>query len=81
MAQMTRRDFLAGTAAIGVAAGAGLCLQRLEATEPNPLRIPELIDARQQANGITLKAQEGRTSFFTGRGSAMNTIGLEGGSK
>ena len=74
MANTTRRTFLVGS--LGAAAAAGLRLQRPEAAEPNPLRIPELIDARRQTNGITLKAQEGRTSFFTGRDSA--TRGFNG---
>lgn len=66
---INRRSFLAGTAGLAMA-GAAFRLQRLEAAEPKPLRIPELIDARAQANGISLKAQEGRTSFFADRESA-----------
>ena len=73
---VTRRSFLAGTAGLAVA-GSAYRLQRLEATEPQPLRIPELIDARKQANGIVLKAQDGRTSFLAGPDTP--TRGFNGG--
>mgnify|MGYP001056066545 CR=1 FL=1 len=76
MANTTRRTFLVGSAVAGASVAAGLHFQRLEAVEPNPLRIPEFIDARPQANGITLKVQQDRTSFFTGRESA--TRGFNG---
>ncbi|HZU14422.1 MAG TPA: multicopper oxidase domain-containing protein [Chloroflexota bacterium] len=76
MAKTTRRSFLAGMVSIGAAAAAGLRFQRLDAAEPQPLRIPELIDGRAQANGIALKAQHGRTAFFGSRESA--TRGFNG---
>jgi FtsP/CotA-like multicopper oxidase with cupredoxin domain len=72
---ITRRSFLAGTAGLAVV-GAAFRGQPTEAAEPQLLRIPELIDARRQGNAITLKAQEGRTSFFAGRDSA--TRGFNG---
>jgi blue copper oxidase len=70
MTKTTRRGFLAGTASIGAAAAAGLRFPPLEAAEPQPLRIPALIDARGHANSVELKAQHGRTAFFGDRASA-----------
>ena len=44
---------------------------------PQLLRIPELVDARQQGNAISLHVQAGDTEFFPGR--ASRTLGYNGG--
>ena len=79
MTTMTRRSALAGLAASSAAAAAGFraSLRHAEAAEPQPLRIPDLIDARAQGNAITLSAQAGQTAFVPGRESA--TRGFNGG--
>jgi FtsP/CotA-like multicopper oxidase with cupredoxin domain len=76
---MTRRSALAGLAASSAAAAAGFRagLRLAEAAEPQPLRIPDLIDARAQGNAISLRAQAGQTAFVPGRESA--TRGFNGG--
>ena len=65
MPMITRRSLLASTAALGATATFGLrAAPRAFAAEPQQLHIPELIDARQRGNGISLKAQTGWTAFF-----------------
>ena len=44
--------------------------------EPQSLRIPELLDARKQANAVSLQVQAGATEFFPGR--ASQTLGYNG---
>jgi FtsP/CotA-like multicopper oxidase with cupredoxin domain len=78
MKAISRRSFLAGVAGTGLAATAGFraSLFQAEAAEGQPLRFPELIDARSKGNTISLTAQAGRTTFFTGSESA--TLGFNG---
>ena len=72
----TRRSFLVGSAVAGAGALVGWSLLRPEAAEPQALRIPALIDAREQGQSITLQVQQGSTEFFPGRGS--RTLGYNG---
>lgn len=76
MKASTRRSVLAGAAA-AASEGFRAGLACAEGVEARPLRIPELIDARAQANGLSLAAQMGRTAFFPGRESAAR--GFNGG--
>ena len=74
---LTRRTFIAATAGLGAAALGGRTLLRAaKAAEPQPLRIPELIDARSQGQSIALRVQRGRTAFFPGR--PTPTLGYNG---
>ena len=73
---LTRRSFLVGSAVAGAGALVGWSLLRPEAAEPQALRIPALIDAREQGQSITLQVQQGSTEFFPGRGS--RTLGYNG---
>jgi FtsP/CotA-like multicopper oxidase with cupredoxin domain len=43
---------------------------------PQPLRVPELLDARRQGGAVSLRAQHGETAFFAGRRS--RTLGYNG---
>lgn len=45
-------------------------------SERQPLRIPELLDARKAGQSVSLTVQAGRTTFFLGRGSP--TLGYNG---
>lgn len=67
MKAITRRSVVTGLAAAGLASAAGVrtSLFQANAAEGQPLRIPELIDARSQGNAITLTAQSGQTGFST----------------
>lgn len=78
MRVITRRSLLAGVGASGVTAIAGLGtgVFQADAAEPQPLRIPELIDARSRGNAISLTAQTGRTTFLPGGEST--TYGFNG---
>jgi FtsP/CotA-like multicopper oxidase with cupredoxin domain len=78
MKAITRRSLLAGVAGTGLAATAGFRARvfQAQAAEGQPLRIPELIDARSKGNTISLTAQAGRTTFFPGSESA--TLGFNG---
>lgn len=76
---LTRRSMLLGTAFAAASFGImGLQPFRrtAHAAEPQPLRIPDLIDARVHGQSVALKAQSGRTEFFPGRSSA--TLGYNG---
>lgn len=73
---LTRRSVLAGSVLAGGAVLAAPYLWRAAASEPQELRIPELIDARSQGQSIALEARAGRTSFFPGRESP--TLGYNG---
>lgn len=74
---LTRRTLLAASAGFGAAALGGRALLRAaEAAERQPLRIPELIDARRQGQSIALTAQRGRTAFLPGR--PTPTLGYNG---
>lgn len=74
---LSRRSLLAGAAAgAGSAFLARSSWQVAAAAEPQPLRIPDLIDARKQGQAISLKAQAGSTTFFPGRES--RTLGYNG---
>jgi blue copper oxidase len=65
---LTRRTLLASCAGFGATALGGRTLLGVaESAEPQPLRIPELIDARRQGQSIALTAQRGRTAFLPGR--------------
>ena len=75
--KLTRRSFLAGAALAGGSYLVASSLWRSAATgESRALRIPELIDARDQSQSIGLTAQVGRTYFFPGRESV--TLGYNG---
>jgi blue copper oxidase len=76
MKAITRRSLLAGVAGAGAAAGLRSNLFRAEAAEPQPLRIPELVDARSHGNTVSLTAQAGQTTFFPG--AASPTFGFNG---
>ena len=73
---LDRRSLLAGA---GGLLGAAAC-SRPQATAggagERQLPIPPLIDARQQGQAISLRAQAGMTSFYPGRPS--NTLGYNG---
>jgi len=76
--RLSRRSLLIGSAA---AIGAGVVATRSfwdgsTAAAPQPLRIPELIDLRQQGNSVSLQAKAGETEFFPGRMS--RTLGYNG---
>ena len=74
---ITRRTFLVGTGLTAAAASPpSWWIDPAEATEPQPLKIPELIDARQRGQGISLNVQAGQTEFFPGRRSG--TLGYNG---
>ena len=75
----TRRSFiLAGAAAAAGAAGiyAARSAHLVAGSEPRPLRIPPLLDARKQGQAIALSVQAGTTEFFPGRES--ETLGYNG---
>ena len=76
--KITRRSLVIGAAA--VIAGGGVFatrpLWRAGSSEPQPLRIPPLLDARRQGQSISLTAQAGSTEFFAGRES--RTLGYNG---
>lgn len=75
MITFNRRMVLLGAAASGVAAAETWpSLLRSEAAQP--LRIPELIDARTTGGAISLTAQAGQRSFFPGQHSS--TQGFNG---
>jgi FtsP/CotA-like multicopper oxidase with cupredoxin domain len=74
--KLTRRSFLAGTGGTALAAAGFGRMSRLHAEDSRPLRIPELIDARQQRNALSLRAAAGRTAFFADRES--RTRGFNG---
>ncbi|WP_206456363.1 multicopper oxidase family protein [Aurantimonas marina] len=77
---ITRRFLLAGAGLAGAAAIAAPAVLRSPkhamATEPQPLRVPPLIDARQQDQSIALNVEAGQTEFFPGR--ASETLGYNG---
>ncbi|MBZ9566469.1 multicopper oxidase domain-containing protein [Modicisalibacter tunisiensis] len=74
---LTRRSFLAATSLAGGAALVGpFAWRQAMANEPSELKIPELIDARDHGQSISLKAQPGKTSFYPGRES--ETLGYNG---
>jgi len=76
--KLSRRSLLAGAAVIGVGALVARPLWHAigAAAEPQPLRIPGLLDARQQGNSISLQVQAGNTEFFPRR--ASRTMGYNG---
>ncbi|HEY8707722.1 MAG TPA: multicopper oxidase domain-containing protein [Burkholderiaceae bacterium] len=61
---------------IGGGVYATRALWRAGSSEPQPLRIPPLLDARKQGQSISLTAQAGNTEFFAGRQS--RTLGYNG---
>ena len=74
---LTRRSFLTGAVLAGGSLWAASSLWRpASAAEPRQLRIPELIDARDESQSIALTAQLGKTSFFPERESV--TLGYNG---
>lgn len=74
---LSRRALIAGAAAsAGGAYIAGQLWHSAAASQPQPLRIPELLDARKQGQGVALKASTGTTTFFPGRES--RTLGYNG---
>jgi blue copper oxidase len=74
---LTRRTLLASCAGFGATALGGRTLLGVaESAEPQPLRIPKLIDARRQGQSIALTAQRGRTAFLPGR--PTPTLGYNG---
>lgn len=77
MTMLSRRSLIAGTAVFaGGAFVARPLRQAASAAEPQPLRVPDLIDARKQGQKISLRAQAGNTAFFPGRES--RTLGYNG---
>ena len=76
--KLNRRSMFVGAALIGVGAFAArpLWLGSGTAGEPQPLRIPELLDAGKLANSVSLEARDGNTEFFPGR--ASKTLGYNG---
>lgn len=63
----SRRQFLQEAAAFGLATGVlGASVPGLRAEESQPLRIPELIDARREGQSISLAVRAGETAFFPG---------------
>lgn len=74
---ITRRALLAGTAAVGAAGVIGrFAPLGAEAQEPQPLRIPALIDARRQGQSVSLQVESGETAFYPGR--PTPTLGYNG---
>lgn len=76
-----RRSLFAGAAIIGVSAAGALAARRLwksagTAAESQPLRIPELLDARRQGQSVALQVQAGSTEFYPGHMS--QTLGYNG---
>lgn len=76
--KFSRRSLLAGAAVIGAGALVARPLWDAAgaAVEPQPLRIPGLLDAGKLANSVSLEVQAGKTEFFPGR--ASNTLGYNG---
>jgi len=77
--KISRRSFLAAGAAIATGLGgtyAARSANRFTRSARRPLRIPPLLDARQQGQAIALSAQEGTEEFFPGRPS--ETFGYNG---
>ncbi len=75
--RLTRRSMVFGTASLMAALGLpGRPPRRARAAEPQPLRIPPLIDAAAQGNAVDLRVQAGRTEFFPGHHS--DTLGYNG---
>ena len=76
--KLSRRSLLAGAAVIGagVVAVRSLWPASGAAVEPQPLRIPDLLDARRQGHSVSLQVQAGNTEFFPGR--ASRTLGYNG---
>ena len=76
--RLNRRSLLVGAAIVGAGAFAtrSLWLASGAAGEPQPLRIPGLLDARKLANSVSLEVQAGITEFFPGRTS--KTLGYNG---
>jgi FtsP/CotA-like multicopper oxidase with cupredoxin domain len=73
---LSRRAILTGVALAGAGAIVSRLLWRATLPDPQPLKIPVLIDARKQAQSVALKVQAGHTAFFPGRESA--TLGYNG---
>lgn len=76
-----RRSLFAGAAIIGASAAAALVARRLwksagAAAESQPLRIPELLDARRQGQSVAVQVQAGSTEFYPGHMS--QTLGYNG---
>ena len=78
--KITRRSLFLGTAAAAAIGGGGVyaarALRSAGSSEPQPLRIPPLLDARKQGQSISLTVQSGSTEFFAGRPS--RTLGYNG---
>jgi blue copper oxidase len=77
--KLSRRLLFVGAAAIG--AGALITRPVWKATgatagEPQPLRVPPLLDARKEGQSLSLQVQTGDTEFFPGR--ASQTLGYNG---
>ena len=78
--KITRRSFFFGTAAAAAIGAGGVYAARAiwpaGASELQPLRVPPLLDAREQGQSISLTVQSGSTEFFAGR--ASQTLGYNG---
>ena len=76
--KLSRRSLLAGAAVIGAGALVTRSLWPASgaAVEPQPLRVPALLDAGKLANSVSLEVQAGNTEFFPGR--ASKTLGYNG---
>lgn len=76
---MPRRRLILAAALAGVGGLPALHPARVASgaeTAPQPLRIPELIEARRQGGAASLRIQQGETEFFAGRRS--RTLGYNG---
>lgn len=76
--KLSRRGVLVGAAAAGVGAlAAGSTWKTLSAaSEPQPLKIPPLLDARKHGNSVALTVETGKTEFYAER--ASRTLGYNG---
>lgn len=76
---ITRRSMLVGSTVVGASALVSDSVWRRDpalAASMQPLRIPELIDARRHGHAISLRVQEGQFEFYPGQTSG--TFGYNG---
>ncbi|MEO1975113.1 MAG: multicopper oxidase domain-containing protein [Paracoccaceae bacterium] len=73
---LTRRSVIIGGALAGGGVFAATSLWPDGGSEPQPLHVPELVDARRKSQSVDLTASTGRTEFFPGTSSP--TAGFNG---
>lgn len=75
---LSRRSVIIGSGAVTAAAASRSAWlpSPAHAANPQPLRIPKLIDARKARQSVALKVQEGQFEFYPGRPS--RTLGYNG---